>query len=64
MSFKFLQCSSNKVLQVYYFALLVLNYKQLAKYPSVGRVSAMVLRCHGYLNTVVALDHWIILEYV
>ena len=40
------------------------DYYKLAKYPSVGRVSAMVLRCHLYLNTVVTLDHWIILEYV
>ena len=37
--------------------LLVHNYNILAKYPSVGRVSAMVLRCHWYLNTVVALDY-------
>ena len=29
----------------------------LAKYPFVGRVSAMVLRCHWYVNTVVVFDY-------
>ena len=42
---------------VFLFFLKPFHYIILAKYPSVGRVSAMVLRCHWYLNTVAAFDY-------
>ena len=50
---------ANIVIQKYALRIYMIhsNISTLAKYPSVGRVSAMVLRCHWYLNTVVVFDY-------
>ena len=59
MSFEFLQCSSNQVFQVYSFALLVLNNKQLIlsygvflKYAG-SRVTKVDIANHTSVNNIV-----------